>query len=114
MEILDIFFGSIIGEYDENKVKEIAFSNKRKKKSIELALIGEDDVIRAYNDLLNYNTIKNQSKNSEKDYEEVRLFARLLIEIRKSLGYKKTKLTDVDILKPFIADAEKLGDNVKR
>ncbi len=110
MEILDIFTGSIIGEYNEQKVKEIAFSSKRKKKNVELALIGEDNVVKAYNELLGYSAKLKQDKSKEKSYEDIRLFAKLLLEIRKSLGYKKTKLNDVDILKPFIIDAEKIRE----
>lgn len=111
MEVLDIFIGSIIGEYDAQQIREKAFSKERKKKNFDLALIGEDSVIKAYNELLDYSIDLKQDEKIRKKYEEIRLFARLLLEIRKSLGYKKTKLTDVDILRPFIKDANKLRES---
>ncbi len=111
MDILDVFIRSITGEYDDQKVKEKAFSNERKKISFDLALIGDDSVIKAYNKLLDYRTALKKDEKSSDKYEELKLFARLLIEIRKSVGYKKTKLTEVDILRPFIKDAEKLREN---
>ena len=111
MDILDVFIRSITGEYDDQKVKEKAFSNERKKISFDLALIGDDSVIKAYNKLLDYSTALKKDEKSSDKYEELKLFARLLIEIRKSVGYKKTKLTEVDILRPFIKDAEKLREN---
>ena len=40
--------------------------------------------------------------------EMMRLWGKLLLEIRKSLGNENTKLSELDMLRGFIKDIEKL------
>ncbi len=110
MGILDYYIRAITGTDDAQKLRETAFSYEYKKKGFELVLIGDDRVIKAYNELLDYSTALEEDDKSDNEYEILKLFARLLREIRKSLGYKHTTLTDVDIIRPFIKDAEKLRE----
>ena len=112
MGILDYYIRAITGTDDAKKLRKTAFSYEYKKKAFELVLIGEDSVIKAYNKFLDYSRTLEKGEKSSDEYAEMRLFARLLIEIRKSLGYKKTKLTDIEILKPFIKDAERLKESL--
>ena len=110
MGILDYYIRAITGTDDAKELRKTAFSYEYKKKAFELVLIGEDSVIKAYIKFLDYGRALEKGEKSSDKYAEMRLFARLLVEIRKSLGYKKTELTEVDILRPFIKDAEVLRE----
>lgn len=77
--------------------------------TFELALFGSDNVVRAYNALLQYGYKAEAGENTEQrgaDY--MRLLGRLLLEIRKDVGNKKTGLNEIDMLRWLIRDIDKL------
>lgn len=78
-----------------------------RKTSFELSLIGADNVVKAYNNLMQH-TYKYSETEKQNPKEMMRLFGKLLLEIRRSLGNKKTKLEPYDMLKGFITDVEKI------
>ncbi len=107
-EILDPYirlFSDMDGESGARALNKIA-SYEYKKTSFELSLFGSDNVVGAYNKLLSYmyQIEDNQSPDSIK---LLHLWGGLLLEIRKSLGNKKTKLTEVDMLRGMIKDLHK-------
>lgn len=54
-------------------------------------------------------TYKAESTGVEQDPKEtMRLWGRLILEIRRSLGNKKTKLDDLDMLRAMIKDIDNL------
>ena len=111
MGISDYYIRAITGTDDAKRLREIAFSHEYRKKAFKPVLIGEDKIVKAYNKLLYYSrTLEKDEKNSGK-YAEIRLSARLSIEIRKRLDCKKIKLTDIEILSPFIKDTVILRKN---
>ena len=82
-------------------------SKEYRKAIFELGLIGSDDVIRAYNTLMQH-SFKSSGPDEKDPFETMRLFGILRLEIRRSLGNKKTKLNELDMLRGEIMDIDKL------
>jgi hypothetical protein len=81
------------------------------KTAFELALFGSDDVVRAYNEYKQY-TFKAKEMVDKKDEDKAKelfhLLGKFLLEIRRDVGNRKTKLKELDMLKWKIIDIEKL------
>lgn len=80
-----------------------------RRNSFKLMLIGGDEVIRAYNDLMQY--FYNRGDEPMDEAETVRamgLFGRLILEIRRSVGNEATQLQEWDMLEWFMSDARDL------
>lgn len=78
--------------------------------AFDLMLIASDDVVRAYNDLMQFTFRMVDADPSERSWEVLSKMGQLLLEIRRSLGIKDTELTNVDMLRFMITDIEKLED----
>jgi len=78
-----------------------------RKTAFNLNLFGSDEVIRAYNALMKHffrsATTKNQNAK-----EMMFLWGSFLLEIRKSLGNKNTKLKQIEMLEAMITDIDKI------
>lgn len=74
-----------------------------RKTAFEMNLFGSDDVVRAYNNLMQH-TYQVADTGKQDPKEMLHLYGRFLIEIRKSLGNKKTELDELDMLKSQIKD----------
>jgi hypothetical protein len=71
-------------------------------------LVGSDEVVSAHNELMQY--AYRAEETGEKDpVEMLRLWGILLLKIRKSLGYKSTKLNEWDMLRGMIKDINKFA-----
>ena len=80
-----------------------------RKTSFDLALFGSDSMVRAYNALLQYGYKGEANENVEQRGEMyLRLWGKLLLEIRKDVGNKDTKLDEFDMLRWLIRDIDKL------
>lgn len=80
-------------------------SPQYRKTTFQLCLLGSDEVVRAYNAMLQH--MYEAERTGNQDVQELmRLWGALLIEIRKSLGNKKTKLKEVDMLRGMIKDID--------
>ena len=91
-----------------NKEVERKITSKDYRKAIfELGLLGSDSVVRAYNDLMQY-FFKLGSDGKQDMHETIRLWGTFRLEIRKSLGNKRTKLNAFDMLRGEITDIDKL------
>lgn len=75
-----------------------------KKKGFQLALLGPDEVVRAWSDFLQY--IYTRKHDQYEPKELLRLIGRMLLEIRRSLGNKNTKLTELDMFRWLIKDIQ--------
>lgn len=100
-------------EYKEATAAQHLLTTDYRRVGFELALLGSDAVIKAYNDLMQHffqATNSTEPKVGEMDAitKMIILMGNLLLEIRKSMGNEKTKLTNVDMLEWFISDARKL------
>jgi len=80
-----------------------------RKTSFDLALFGSDSVVQAYNALLQYGYKGEANENVGRRGEMyLRLWGKLLLEIRKDVGNKGTKLDEFDMLRWLIRDIDKL------
>ncbi len=83
--------------------------------SSKLSLIGSDDVVTAFNNLMQY--FYNQPDSAgvepapEKLQDMMRLLGKFLLEIRKSMGNETTKLDHWSMLEWFFTDARKMRDS---
>lgn len=94
------------GKGPDQALKEITSYDYRKT-AFDLNLFGSDEVVRAYNNLMKH-TYEAEDTVNRDSKEMMLLWGKLLLEIRKSLGNKKTKLDEIDMLKGMIKDIEKL------
>lgn len=77
--------------------------------AFDFMLVASDEAAQAYNALMQY-TFKAGDKASERPWEMMLLWGQLLVEIRRSLGNKASKLTNVDMLRFLIKDIERLEE----
>ena len=78
-----------------------------RKTAFDLNLFGSDGVVKAYSDFMQY--IYKMEKQEEKNpLEMLEYLGKVILEIRKNLGYKRTKLKEVDMLRFMITDIDTL------
>ena len=80
-------------------------SYEYRKTAFDLNLVGSDKVVRAHNTLMQY-TYKSEDSSEKDPKEMMRLWGVLLLEIRKSLGNRRTKLDEWDMLRGMIKDID--------
>lgn len=78
-----------------------------RKTAFNLNLFGSDGVVRAYNSLMKHFFHAASSKQQDPKVM-MRLWGNFLLEIRKSLGNKNTKLKDIEMLEAMITDIDKI------
>jgi len=108
-QILDPYirlFADIKGKGPDEALKRITSYDYRKT-AFDLNLFGSDEVIRAFNNLMKH-TYEAEATGNQDPEEMMRLWGKLLLEIRKSLGNKKTKLNEFDMLRAMIKDMSKI------
>lgn len=95
-----ILFSDIKGKGVNNAIEKINTS-KYRQSTFELNIFGSDEVVRANNEMYQF-LYKN--RDLSKKNTVVILFGKLLLEIRKSIGNKKTKLDEIEMLESMIKD----------
>lgn len=108
-QILDPYirlFADLKGQGPIQAVKKITSYDYRKT-AFDLNLFGSDEVVRAYNTLMQH-TYEAESTGKQDPNIMMRLWGNLLLEIRKSLGNKKTKLNEFDMLRAMIKDIDSI------
>ncbi len=84
---------------------------KFQKNRVDLVLFGSDNVVKAHNSFLAYMYKVNDGKDTgQKGENTMKLWGKLLLEIRKDVGNKNTKLDELDMLRWLITDVDKLKD----
>ena len=112
-ELLEPYINIFVGIKNKKGSEEQAIqqitSYDYRKTAFGLNLFGSDEVIRAYNNLMQY-VYKFEAGGDQKPQpkEMMRLWGMFLLEIRKNLGNKKTKLNEIDMLRGMIKDIDKL------
>jgi hypothetical protein len=76
-----------------------------KKTAFELGLFGSDEVLMSFQDIIK-NAVNRDKTGIKNTKEDLFLWGKLFLEIRKSLGNKKTKMTEFDMLRGFIKDID--------
>ena len=95
-------FADIKGKGPDEALKRITSYDYRKT-AFDLNLFGSDEVIRAFNNLMKH-TYEAEATGNQDPEKMILLWGKLLLEIRKSLGNKKTKLNEFDMLRAMIKD----------
>jgi len=95
-----ILFSDIKGKGVDNAIEKINTS-KYRQSTFELNIFGSDEVVRANNKMYQF-LYKN--RDLSKKNTVVILFGKLILEIRKSIGNKKTKLDEIEMLESMIKD----------
>lgn len=99
--------------FAESKDKDTGIAHRQllsyefRKIAFDFNLIGSDNAILAYNKLMQH-VYKSEKQEGINGKELMRLWGELLLEIRKSLGNKRTKLNEYDMLEGMIKDIEEL------
>ena len=114
LDVLKPFIISFKKNPDPEELTKLLNSDEFRTATVDLNLIGSDDVIRAYGNLMQY-TFKSKTRNqnlSESDAKKatlslLNLVGRLFLAIRKDLGNDKTLLKEIDMFRYLITDIEK-------
>lgn len=93
----------------QEEIEEVITSAEYRKEVFDLALVAEDEVVRAYNRMMSVFRKLEGEDASSRTVQALSAFGDLLVEIRKSVGNKRTDLNEVDMLQAIgIEDAEQL------
>jgi hypothetical protein len=87
---------------------EIITTPEYKQSEFKLFMIGSDSVVKAYNSLKKYYYSEKLDGTIETTKEALTLVAKLVLEIRKSVGNENTKLSHLDAIWWFVKDADKV------
>ena len=99
------------GKNKDQIANTLLLSHDYKKTSFQLALVGSDAVVTAFNNLFQY--FYGRGDDIEAQITEVdtismlKLLGELLLEIRRSMGNEATKIDNWGMLEWFITDARK-------
>jgi hypothetical protein len=106
-ELLDPFVlvFSNLGAKSADQASKKIMSFEYKRNAFNLALIGSDDVVRAFSDFMQYNYKRTEAEPATPK-DMLRYFGRILLAIRRSLGNQKTQLDEIDMIKWFIRDLD--------
>jgi len=75
--------------------------------AFEFSLMGSDEVVRAFNDMMQYIYKFDGEGEAKPDPKQMmRLWGAFLLQIRKSVADPKTALTDVEMLRGIIKDVD--------
>ena len=77
--------------------------------AFKLMLIGTDEVVEAYNGVMQFFYRRGDAPMTEADtVTALELFGRMILEIRRSVGNEATRLKEWDMLEWFMSDAREL------
>lgn len=108
LQILDPYIRLFSDTSDKGKLNAIkkVTSYEYKKTAFELNLFGSDDVVKSYNKLLMH-MFEVDETGDQKPNVLWPLWGEFLIEVRRSLGNKNTKLKELDMLRGMIKGIDK-------
>lgn len=90
-------------------MSEIIGSKQYRQAGFKMVLMGSDDVVRAYNNLMQFFFVENVEEQVKTNPRmPLEMMGTLLLEIRKSVGNEKTKLTNLEMLEFFITDIRQI------
>lgn len=111
-KILSPYIGILTGLKDKAgtaKAVAVIQSQGHKQAVFDLVFFGSDNVVKAHSALFQYAYKGEASESAEqRGIMFMRLWGRLLLEIRKDVGNKDTKLDELDVLRWLITDIDKL------
>ena len=102
-------FAGIKNPKENQKALQHMLSLEYKRTAFEFSLIGADDVVRSFNDLMQYVYSFDAEAGEKPDVSKLmRLWGAFLLEIRRNVGNPKTKLAPADMLRSQIKDIDKI------
>lgn len=107
-DIVDPYVRIFAASGDHQKLEEIKqqiLSVEYRKTALEIVLIGSDEVVDSYNDLMQH-FYRMGGSTAQEPVEVLDLLGRLLVAIRRSLGNSATELDQWDMLRHMINDLE--------
>ena len=110
--ILDPFirmFAGIKNPKENPKALRQILSVEYKRTAFEFSLIGADDVVRSFNNFMEY--VYSIDSNTQQQLDPAKfmyLWGDFLLQIRKNVGNPDTKLTSTDMLRSQIKDIDTL------
>jgi len=111
-KIISPYIGMFTGIKDKEgtaKALDKIKSPEHKEAVFDLIFFGSDNVVKAHNALFQYAYKDDAGESSElRGLMYMRLWGTLLLEIRKDVGNKDTKLDEFDMLRWLIRDIDKL------
>jgi len=109
-ELLLPFIEIFTNPSDPLKAIERVSTLEYRQTSFDVTLVGSDDVVKAYGNLMQYLYKQNQNEGDKLQITSniMSLWATLLLEIRKNLGNESTKLKEKDMLMHLFKDIEKI------
>lgn len=96
---------------DKNQsAQKVMLSLAYRRHAFKLSLVGNDDVVKAYNDMMQFlfHRVDGESPDASTSYELMRLLGKFMLEIRKSMGNEATILDEWGMLEWFLEDARNL------
>ncbi|MEX0772362.1 MAG: hypothetical protein WD038_04295 [Balneolales bacterium] len=109
-EILEPYIKLLTQSKSDAEIQNVArqiTSLQYRKKAYEFTLIGDDNVVIAFNNLMQYAFNSNEEGSNLDTSGMMKLWGDLLLEIRKSVNNPNTSLTNRDMLRGFIKDIDK-------
>jgi hypothetical protein len=80
--------------------------------AFKLVLIGSDDVVKAYNDLMQFfygrETVEANEDKGKVAFTTLKLLGQFLLEIRKSMGNRQSKLDNLEMLEWMMKDMKEI------
>ena len=114
LQVLEPYIRAMTGlkSQQENKkaAKQITSFDHRRA-LFEINILGSDEVIRAFNDMMQYFYGMEENHPEETSGGALEHLGSLLVAIRRDLGSKKTELTAMDMLKSQVNDIDKFLSN---
>jgi hypothetical protein len=111
-ELLEPYIFPYLDQTPEGRAKviETVQSKEYRRTVFELNLFASDEVVSAHNRLRKH-AFKMKKTGEKNPRELLRLLGALFLEIRRSLGNKKTRLKEFDMLRAMFEDIESvIGD----
>ncbi|HKJ33917.1 MAG TPA: hypothetical protein VKA34_18950 [Balneolales bacterium] len=109
-EILEPYIKLLSKSSNESELQKVTkqlTSLDYKKKAFEFTLIGDDNVVKAFNNMMQYAFLTKEESPNLAQSRILELWGDFLLEIRKSVNNPKTSLTNKDMLRGFITDIDK-------
>lgn len=103
------------GQDKNQQAMRIMLSLDYRRQAFKLSLVGDDDVVKAYNDLMQHvyalaDTTATRNKTTSSPKELIGLLGGFLLAIRKSMGNVTTSLDKWDMLEWFLSDARRFRE----
>lgn len=107
--ILEPYILAFSNAATESEIEAMYMSLDYRRTIFELNMVGSDRVVRAMNSFMQYfYSLERQGESPAKDPKVLmRLFGSVLLEIRKDLGNRRTKLNTIDMLRSQIKDIDR-------